>query len=290
KIHLTLSFSNFCFSLFVCHFDDPLHKAALLTPPQNITILSTNMKHFLIWSPVPEIAPGEVVKYSVEFQGEYERDYANDSWIPIAECTGVSVTQCDITEDISATVPYNLRVRASTGTQASLWATLNGFFNRVTTSLIPPMLTVTTDGYHLLAELEHLGPAFEFWIFYWKKVVRESTTTVHLKTMEAGAEYCVKAQTFVEAINRSSNFSEVQCVKSEGENKGDKSCALFPRFEGSMRQNVTTSLNYLQITFSREKRQNMLQSPFQTWLLFSYLVPLRKHKNKWKTLRPGVSN
>ncbi|KAL7981212.1 hypothetical protein Chor_005446, partial [Crotalus horridus] len=136
---------------------------------------------------------------------EYERDYANDSWIPIAECTYVSVTQCDITEDISATVPYNLRVRASMGTEASLWATLNGFFNRVT-------------------KLEHLGPAFDFWIFYWKKgpepavyrkVVRESTTTVHLETMEAGAEYCVKAQTYVEAINRSSNFSEVQCVKSE---------------------------------------------------------------------------
>lgn len=63
---------------------------------------------------------------------EYERDYGNDSWIPIAECTDVSVTQCDITEDISATVPYNLRVRASMGTEASLWATLNGFFNRVT--------------------------------------------------------------------------------------------------------------------------------------------------------------
>lgn len=38
-----------------------------------------------------------------------------------------------------------------------------------TASLIPPMLTVTADGYHLLVELERLGPAFEFWIYYWKK-------------------------------------------------------------------------------------------------------------------------
>ncbi|ETE62030.1 Interleukin-20 receptor subunit beta [Ophiophagus hannah] len=126
-----------CFLLMFCFIWMPFFaSAALLTPPQNITILSTNMKHFLIWSPVAEIAPGEVVKYSVEFQGEYERDYANDSWIPIAECTDVSVTQCDITEDISATVPYNLRVRASTGTQASLWATLSGFFNRVTNAKV----------------------------------------------------------------------------------------------------------------------------------------------------------
>ncbi|KAL8220228.1 UNVERIFIED_CONTAM: hypothetical protein K2H54_041037 [Gekko kuhli] len=92
---------------------------------------------------------------------------------------------------------------------------------RVPASLIPPMLTVMADGYHLLVELEHLGPAFEFLVLYWRKgqenqvyekVVRDSNTTVHLETMEAGAEYCVKAQTYVEAINRSSNFSQVQCV------------------------------------------------------------------------------
>ncbi|XP_053123541.1 interleukin-20 receptor subunit beta [Hemicordylus capensis] len=179
------------------------------------------MKHFLVWNPV--IVPGEAVKYSVEFQGAYERDYANDSWILIEECSGITNTQCDITEDISATVPYSLRVRAALGTQASCWATLGGFFNRVTTSLIPPMLTVTADGYHLLVELEHLGPAFEFRISYWKKgqehevyrkVVRDSSSSVHLETMEAGAEYCVKAQTYVEAINRSSNFSRVQCVRA----------------------------------------------------------------------------
>lgn len=38
-----------------------------------------------------------------------------------------------------------------------------------TASLIPPMLTVMADGYHLLVELEHLGPAFEFLVLYWRK-------------------------------------------------------------------------------------------------------------------------
>ncbi|XP_054855289.1 interleukin-20 receptor subunit beta [Eublepharis macularius] len=211
-----------CFRSFLLGSLMPLLvSGALLPAPQNITILSTNMKHFLVWSPLTAL--GEAVKYSVEFQGEYERDYANDSWIPIGECTGISATQCDITEDISATVPYNLRVRAALGTEVSRWATLNGLFNRVTTSLIPPMLNVMADGHHLLVELEHLGPAFEFLVRYWRKgqedqvyekVVRDSNTTVHLETMEAGAEYCVKAQTYVEAINRSSNFSQAQCVKA----------------------------------------------------------------------------
>ncbi|XP_027674004.2 interleukin-20 receptor subunit beta [Chelonia mydas] len=193
---------------------------ALLPAPQNISILSTNMKHFLTWSPVT--VPGETVRYSVEFQGEYERDYANEIWIPISECSLIIVTQCNVTEDISATVPYNLRVRANLGSQVSKWSTLKVLFNRITTFLTPPVMEVSADGYHLLVKLEDLGPAFQFHIFYWrkgqeswvyKKTVKGISSVVHLDTMEAGAEYCVKAQTYVEAINRSSNFSQTQCVR-----------------------------------------------------------------------------
>ncbi|XP_077684920.1 interleukin-20 receptor subunit beta [Eretmochelys imbricata] len=196
------------------------HEEALLPAPQNISILSTNMKHFLTWSPVT--VPGETVRYSVEFQGEYERDYANEIWIPISECSLIIVTQCNVTEDISATVPYNLRVRANLGSQVSKWSTLKVLFNRITTFLTPPVMEVSADGYHLLVKLEDLGPAFQFHIFYWrkgqeswvhKKTMKGISSVVHLDTMEAGAEYCVKAQTYVEAINRSSNFSQTQCVR-----------------------------------------------------------------------------
>ncbi|NWU60435.1 I20RB protein, partial [Pterocles burchelli] len=200
-----------------------LGEDALLPAPQNVSILSTNMKHFLTWSPV--IVQGETVRYSVEFQGEYEREYANESWIPTCECSLITATVCNITEDISATVAYKLRVRADVGARRSEWSTLKGFFNRITTSLTPPLMKVTADGYHLLVELEDMGPAFQFSVLYWKrgqqsrmkqKVVKEMGSVVHLDTMEAGADYCVKAQTYVEAINRSSNFSQTQCVRAQG--------------------------------------------------------------------------
>ncbi|NXF32300.1 I20RB protein, partial [Nyctibius bracteatus] len=200
-----------------------LGEDALLPAPQNISILSTNMKHFLTWSPV--IVQGETVRYSVEFQGEYEREYANESWIPISECSLITATVCNITEDISATVAYNLRVRADVGTRRSEWGTLKGFFNRITTSLTPPLMKVIADGYHLLVELEDMGPAFQFCVVYWKKgqesrmqqkVVKEAHSVVHLDTMEAGSDYCVKAQTYVEVINRSSSFSQTQCVRAQG--------------------------------------------------------------------------
>uniref|UniRef100_A0A8C3ISN8 Interleukin 20 receptor subunit beta n=1 Tax=Chrysemys picta bellii TaxID=8478 RepID=A0A8C3ISN8_CHRPI len=204
--------------LVVSLFGGILDEEALLPAPQNISILSTNMKHFLTWSPVT--VPGETVRYSVEFQGEYERDYANEIWIPISECSLIIVTQCNVTEDISATVPYNLRVRANLGSRGSKWSTLKVLFNRITTFLTPPVMEVSADGYHLLVKLEDLGPAFQFHIFYWRKGQERHvgpsgppiSSVVHLDTMEAGAEYCVKAQTYVEAINRSSNFSQTQCV------------------------------------------------------------------------------
>ncbi|OXB54905.1 hypothetical protein ASZ78_011267 [Callipepla squamata] len=159
------------------------------------------------------------------FPREYEREYANKSWIPICECSLITVTVCNITEDISATVAYNLRVRAENGARRSEWGTLKGFFIRNTTSLTPPLVKVIADGYHLLVELEDMGPAFQFCVLYWEKnqesktqqkMVKEVSSTVHLATMETAAEYCVKAQTYVETINRSSSFSQTQCVRAQG--------------------------------------------------------------------------
>ncbi|NWI48366.1 I20RB protein, partial [Picathartes gymnocephalus] len=197
---------------------------ALLPAPQSISVLSTNMKHFLTWSPV--IVQGATVRYSVEFQGEYEREHANGSWIPISECSLTTATVCNITDDISAAVAYKLRVRAELGATRSRWGTTKGFFNSAMTSLTPPLLRVVADGHHLLVELADMGPSFQFRVLYWKKgqesrvlqkVMKEVSFVVHLDTMEAGAEYCVKAQTHVEAINRSSSFSPTQCVRAQGD-------------------------------------------------------------------------
>lgn len=59
------------------------------------------------------------------------------------------------------------------------------------------------------------------------KVVKEVSSVIHLDTMEAGPDYCVKAQTYVEAINRSSSFSQTQCVRVQGNSHPS---FLFPWF------------------------------------------------------------
>lgn len=197
---------------------------AVLPAPQNLTVQSTNMKHLLIWSPV--IVPGEVIHYSVEYQGEYESLYLSHIWIPSSWCSSTKDPECDITDDITATVPYNLRVRAILGSQTSAWSTPKHPFNRNSTILTPPGMEVIKDGFHLVINLEDLGPQLEFLVVYWRrepgakehvKTVRSGGIPVHLETMESGAVYCVKAQTFVKVIGRQSAFSQAECVKVQGE-------------------------------------------------------------------------
>ncbi|XP_077892282.1 interleukin-20 receptor subunit beta-like [Ictidomys tridecemlineatus] len=178
------------------------------------------MKHLLTWSPV--ILPGETVHYSVEYQGEYESLYISWIWIPTSWCTVIEEPKCDVTDDITATVPYKLRVRATLGSQTSAWSTLKHPFNRNSTILTPPRMEVSKDGFHLVIELEDLGPQFEFLVAYWRrepgakeqtKVVRSRGVPVHLETMDPGATYCVKAQSLVKVIGRHSAFNQAECVE-----------------------------------------------------------------------------
>ncbi|XP_070289577.1 interleukin-20 receptor subunit beta isoform X1 [Myotis yumanensis] len=201
-----------------------LDGVALLPAPQNLSIQSTNMKHLLTWSPV--IMAGETIHYSVEYQGEYESLFMSHIWIPSSRCSPTTVPECDVTDDITATVPYNLRVRAILGSQTSAWSILKPPFNRNSTILTPPGMEVTKDGFHLVVKLEDLGPQFEFLVAYWRrepgakehvKIVRSRGVPVHLETMEPAAVYCVKAQTFVKAIGRHSAFSQAECVKVQEE-------------------------------------------------------------------------
>ncbi|XP_028345267.1 interleukin-20 receptor subunit beta isoform X1 [Physeter macrocephalus] len=211
----------FSYALIPCLLVDGV---AALPAPQNLSVQSTNMKHVLTWSPV--VVPEEIIHYSVEYQGEYESLYMSHIWIPSSWCSPTQGPECDITDDITATVPYSLRVRATLDSLTSAWSTLKHPFNRNSTVLTPPGMEITKDGFHLIIKLEDLGPQFEFFVAYWKrepgakehvKMVRRGGIPVHLETMEPGAAHCVKVRTFVKAIRRHSAFSQTECVKVQGE-------------------------------------------------------------------------
>ncbi|XP_054338537.1 interleukin-20 receptor subunit beta isoform X5 [Pongo pygmaeus] len=175
------------------------------------------MKHLLMWSPV--IVPGETVYYSVEYQGEYESLYTSHIWIPSSWCSLTEGPGCDVTDDITATVPYNLRVRATLGSQTSAWSILKHPFNRNSTILTPPGMEITKDGFHLVIELEDLGPQFEFLVAYWRR--------------EPGAEVRLQPWPLGQASGKKAQISEGTCQNGEEwgyssapRNHGARSCIL----------------------------------------------------------------
>lgn len=61
---------------------------------------------------------------------EYESLYRSHIWIPSRWCLATEVPECDISDDITAAVPYNLRVRATLSSQSSAWSILQHPFNQ----------------------------------------------------------------------------------------------------------------------------------------------------------------
>lgn len=67
-----------------------------------------------------------------------------------------------------AASPPLLAGKGKTVFKGCLWCD-NGALSVLAASLTPPLMKVIADGYHLLVELEDMGPAFQFCVLYWKK-------------------------------------------------------------------------------------------------------------------------
>ncbi|KAG9494531.1 hypothetical protein GDO78_002057 [Eleutherodactylus coqui] len=101
----------------------------LLPAPENISMVSINLKHFLHWDPV--MVDGNVT-YSVQSQGEFESVYMPNNWYEPENCQEISAHQCNVTDEVSATVLYKFRVQSVLGNQLSAWKELEPPFNRKT--------------------------------------------------------------------------------------------------------------------------------------------------------------
>ncbi|XP_069830066.1 interleukin-20 receptor subunit beta isoform X2 [Dendropsophus ebraccatus] len=191
----------------------------LLPAPENISMVSINMKHFLHWDPV--MVAGNVT-YSVQSQGEFESQYMNHTWHKASNCQKISAHQCNVTDEVFASVMYKFQVRAILGNQQSAWAELEPPFNRKTTILTPPKLNLQVSGLNLVAQIEDYGSHFQFYVFYWQKgkeddrrVIKPSTsfTSTFLGEVKQGKEYCAEVIAHARPINRNSSSSDTVCVQ-----------------------------------------------------------------------------
>ncbi|MGH0144122.1 UNVERIFIED_CONTAM: hypothetical protein FKN15_069159 [Acipenser sinensis] len=175
------------------------------------------MIHLLRWSPV--LVSGGSVRYTVEFQGEHEREYRNGMWQEVLECLDIVHPVCNVTADISSNVDYDLRVRAYQEERVSPWTSIKNMFNRHDTILTVPVFNVTARKEFLQVDFKEMPKSIVFVLKYWPKGVEHQAVQVTseqnpfvLVQIEEGVTYCLQAWTHVEVIHKSSNVSELQCV------------------------------------------------------------------------------
>ncbi|XP_039617847.1 cytokine receptor family member B16 [Polypterus senegalus] len=187
--------------------------------PKNVHIISTDMTHLLLWSPVP--ASKSPVNYSVQYQGEHEREYKNGTWEEVEECTGIGVTICDVTKEISSNVYYSFRVMAIQEGRMSDWETIEHMFKRNQTFLTTPQINITDKTEFVRVQVKKMPKSIVYIIRYWQQhnednikvaTIPWQQTTYDIIDIVEHSTICLQAQTYSEVIHRSSNFSEVQCV------------------------------------------------------------------------------
>ncbi|XP_063075973.1 cytokine receptor family member B16 [Engraulis encrasicolus] len=156
-----------------------VNDAYLLSAPWNVSMESVNMRHRLRWSPPRPTCPAP--SYTVQFQGEWELRYKNDSWEEAMECQFILATECDLTSDLASDSDYNIRVRAECQGQKSHWTKLNATFNRNKSKT-----TVESLG------VQHLSHTFP--------------------GLKQGTTYCLRAQAEMEDIGGGVSSNASQCV------------------------------------------------------------------------------
>ncbi|XP_042354134.1 cytokine receptor family member B16 [Plectropomus leopardus] len=195
----------------------------MLPPPSTVFMESVDMRHVLRWRP-PEASCSAAVLYSVQFQGEFELTVLNGSWVDAPECQLTPHTHCDLTFDLGSDSDYNLRVRAQCGSKLSSWTDLSPPFNRRETVLTAPQTVVTAVGGALQVSFKELPLTAVVRVTVWRRgdelqaevhMIPAEQKMLHVADLQEGSEYCVTAQTVVDAQLHSSS-TDAQCVSIAG--------------------------------------------------------------------------
>ncbi|XP_075875876.1 interleukin-20 receptor subunit beta [Nelusetta ayraudi] len=196
----------------------------MLPPPAGLTVQSVDMRHVLKWRPL-KAACNTTVLYSVQFQGEFELQVLNSSWLDAAECHLTSKVHCDLTLDLGSDSDYRLRVRALCGSRQSSWSELSPPFNRRHTVLMPPQMTLTSVGDVLQVHFEQLPVTTVVMVTVWRRgyelqaavyMVPAERTMLQVPALQEGEEYCVRAQTVLSNQSVHSSNTDSNCVSITG--------------------------------------------------------------------------
>ncbi|XP_010211787.1 PREDICTED: interferon alpha/beta receptor 1 [Tinamus guttatus] len=203
--------------------------------PTNVRVSALNMKFHLHWKSQYK----ESVRYTVQYLLAYLKNIPGDQskkWLCVPGCENITNTKCNFTSIIPpAPGFYYLRVQAMSGYNRSCLSNEVKIDPLVTNEIGPP--TVKVDISDVLLHIQIAPPGgseneafrdygLSYRVLYWKnssnneeeakmKVVKQRLATV--SDLTPATLYCVKAQAFSEAYNKSSPFSKEECIRTHGD-------------------------------------------------------------------------
>uniref|UniRef100_A0A8C3R0C0 Interferon alpha and beta receptor subunit 1 n=1 Tax=Cyanoderma ruficeps TaxID=181631 RepID=A0A8C3R0C0_9PASS len=204
-------------------------KVTDLLCPTNVSVLALNMKFHLLWSNQENQEVNYNVQYLYGFQKKLNDDYS-DKWHSVPGCEDITSTSCNFSSIINTTGFYYLRVQARRHNKSCCSREIQ--VDPLKTNEIGPpgvRLDLSDTLLHIIISPPG-GPKDEFMrdhydlsyrILYWKnssdkeeevrqKEVKQTIATV--PDVSPAALYCVAVQAFSEPYNKSSAYSQQECI------------------------------------------------------------------------------
>ncbi|KAM4905589.1 interferon alpha/beta receptor 1 isoform 2-T2 [Sylvia borin] len=171
----------------------------------NLSVQALNMKFHLLWSNQESQEVNYNVQYLYGFQKKLNDDYS-DKWRSVPECENITSTCCNFSSIITTTGFYYLRVLARAHNKSCFSREIK----------VDPLKTrgpeneAMRDNYDL-----------SYRILYWKnssdkeeevKQKEVKQTIAMVPDVSPSTLYCVKVQAFSEPYNKSSAYSQQECI------------------------------------------------------------------------------
>ncbi|NXC07652.1 INAR1 protein, partial [Orthonyx spaldingii] len=196
----------------------------------NLSVLAVNMKFQLLWENQGKQQVNYNVQYLFGYLKELNDDYS-DRWLSVPGCENTTSTRCNFSSIITTTGFYYLRVQAREGHNKSCLSGEVKVEPLKTNGIGPPgvRLDISDTLLHILisppggAEDEVMRDHYDlsYRILYWRnssdkeeevqqKEVKQTMATV--PDLAPSSLYCVRVQAFSEPYNKSSAYSQQQCI------------------------------------------------------------------------------
>ncbi|KFP36773.1 Interferon alpha/beta receptor 1, partial [Chlamydotis macqueenii] len=202
----------------------------------NVSVLALNMKFHLHWNNQYKQHVSYNVQYLIGYLKKLHDDYSV-KWLNVPGCENITDTQCNFSSVITATSGlYYLRVQAMSEYNRSCLSNDIKVDPLVTNEIGPPGVKVDISDVLLHIQISPPGGSesevmrehydLSYRVLYWKnstnneeeiKVKEIKQTIGTISDLTPSTLYCVKVQAFSEAYNKSSHFSEEECIKTPGD-------------------------------------------------------------------------